>query len=204
MELIPTRREVIDLLRQTGALRNGHFRYPNGLHSDQYLQVALAMRYYQNARTLGVALSRKIRGNPELHALIAELSIVAPATGGLPVAFSVCEALRARQVYWAEQDAPNAPWHFRQFMGTRPGEMVLLVDDVMRSGKRVTALKKLVEDEGGEVVGIAVMIHQPNPGSPDFAPLPFLQLATLDTMYYNDGLSCELCQARVPLEEIWV
>lgn len=204
MELIPTRREVIDLLRQTGALRNGHFRYPNGLHSDQYLQVALAMRYYQNARTLGVALSRKIRGHPELHALISDLSIVAPATGGLPVAYSVCEALHARQVYWAEQDAPAAHWHFRQFMGTRPGEKVLLVDDVLRSGKRVTALKQLVEEEGGEVVGIAVMIHQPNPGCPDFKPLPFLQLATLDTMYYNDEQSCELCQAQVPVEEIWV
>ena len=42
MELIPTHDEVVNLLRQTGALRTGHFAYPNGLHSEEYLQVALA------------------------------------------------------------------------------------------------------------------------------------------------------------------
>ena len=39
MHLVPTQEEVIDLLRQTGALRNGHFEYPNGLHANEYLQV---------------------------------------------------------------------------------------------------------------------------------------------------------------------
>jgi orotate phosphoribosyltransferase len=101
MHLVPTQEEVVELLKQTGALRQGHFAYPNGLHSTEYLQVALAMRYYQHAKTLSVALSRMIRANSELRAMIPELSIVAPATGGLPVAYGMCEALRAHQVYWA-------------------------------------------------------------------------------------------------------
>lgn len=101
MHLVPTQEEVIALLRDTGALRDGHFEYPNGLHANEYLQVALALRYHQVARTLSVGLSRLLRANTELSAMIPELSIVAPATGGLPVAYGVCEALRARQVYWA-------------------------------------------------------------------------------------------------------
>ena len=48
MHLVPTEEEVVSLLRETGALRDGHFRYPNGLHTDQYLQVPIAMRYYQH------------------------------------------------------------------------------------------------------------------------------------------------------------
>jgi orotate phosphoribosyltransferase len=104
MHLVPTHDEVVALLTQTGALRRGHFVYPNGLHADEYLQVALAMRYYQHAKTLSVGLSRLVRANPEIHAVIPELSIVAPATGGLPVAYGVSEALRAHQVYWAERE----------------------------------------------------------------------------------------------------
>src|SRR5215210_1491400 len=125
MELIPTHDEVVDLLRQTGALRTGHFAFPSGLHSEEYLQVALAMRYYQHARTLSVGLSRKLRMNSELRAMIPELSIVAPATGGLPVAYGVCEALRANQVYWAERDEEQEPLRFRQYLEQHPGEQVV-------------------------------------------------------------------------------
>src|SRR6266404_7792357 len=102
MHFIPTQEEVVAILRESGALRDGHFEYPSGLHSNEYLQVPLALRYYQHARTLSVALSRLLRANSEIHAMISQLSIVAPATGGLPVAYGVCEALRAHQVYWAE------------------------------------------------------------------------------------------------------
>jgi orotate phosphoribosyltransferase len=204
MELIPTQEEVLHLLRQSGALRQGHFAYPSGLHSEEYLQVALAMRYYQHARTLGVALSRKVRANTELRAMIPELSIVAPATGGLPVAYSVCEALRAPRVYWAEREESSQPLRFRQYLEQYKGEKVLLVDDIMRSGAKLTAMKNLVEANGAEVVGIAVMIYQPNPITPSFAPLPFYYLAKLDSMYYTDEQSCELCKRGVPIDRVWI
>src|SRR5260370_17108952 len=86
MHLVPTQDEVVDLLRRTGALRDGHFAYPNGLHSNEYLQVPLAMRYFQHAKTLSVALSRLLRSNSEIRAMIPELSIAPPATAGLPLA----------------------------------------------------------------------------------------------------------------------
>src|SRR6267142_6254366 len=104
MHLLPTPEEVVRVLRDTGALRDGHFEYPSGMHSNEYLQVPLAMRYYQHTRTLSVGLSRLLRANSELRAMIPELSIVAPATGGLPVAYGMCEAWRAHQVYWAERE----------------------------------------------------------------------------------------------------
>lgn len=205
MHLIPTQDEVISLLRQTGALRTGHFAYPTGLHSVEYLQVPLAMRYYQHATTLSVALSRKVRADSELSALIPELSIVAPATGGLPVAYGVCEALRAKQVYWAEREDPRQPkMRFRQYMEQKKGEKVLLVDDILRSGRKLTELRQLVEANGAEVVGLAVMIYQPNPETPSFEPLPFFYLAKLEGQYYRDAASCEMCKAGTPLEQVWL
>jgi orotate phosphoribosyltransferase len=204
MHLVPTQGEVVELLRQTGGLRKGHFEYPNGLHTNEYLQVALTMRHYQSAKILSVGLSRLIRAHSDLRALIPELSIVAPATGGLPVAYGVCEALRSKQVYWAEQDADCGGMRFRQFLEITPGEKVLLVDDILRTGSKLTELKKMVEDRGGEVVALAVLIHQPEPGAATFGTLPFYSLAHLDATYYKDAKSCDLCEKGVPLEKTWV
>jgi orotate phosphoribosyltransferase len=203
MHLLPTQEEVVELLRRTGALREGHFEYPNGLHSNEYLQVALAMRYYQHAKMLGVSLSRLLRANSEIRAIIPQLSIVTPATGGLPVAYTVVEALRAHQVYWAEENECNGKLRFRQYIEQVAGEPVVLVDDILRTGKKIEELKRLVESQGAQVLGLAVIVYQPTPKTPDFSPLPLYYLAKLDASYYTDAQSCELCRQGVPVEKVW-
>lgn len=204
MHLLPTQDEVVRVLRETGALREGHFEYPSGLHSNEYLQVPLAMRYYQHARTLSVGLSRLLRANPEIRAIIPELSIVAPATGGLPVAYGVCEALRAHQVYWAEREHDEEPLRFRQYIAPQPGENVVLVDDILRSGRKLTQLKALLDAAGAKVVGLAVVIHQPTPDTLTFGSLPLYYLVKLEASYYADAQGCDLCKKGVPLERVWV
>jgi orotate phosphoribosyltransferase len=204
MHLLPTPEEVVRVLRETGALRDGHFAYPSGVHSNEYLQVPLAMRYYQHARTLSVGLSRLLRANTEIRAIIPELSIVAPATGGLPVAYGVCEALRAKQVYWAERDEDQQPLRFRQYLEQHPGEQVVLVDDILRSGNKLTEMKTLLESRGATVVGLAVIIYQPTPKTRDFGSLPLYYLAKLDASYYTDAEHCDLCRRGVKLEKVWV
>jgi len=194
----------VRVLRQTGALRDGHFVYPNGLHSNEYLQVPLAMRYYQHARTLSVGLSRLLRANPEIRALVPELSIVAPATGGLPVAYGVCEALRAKQVYWAERDDENKSMRFRQYLEQHPVEQVVLVDDILRSGSKLREMQTLLESRGAKVLGLAVIIYQPNPNTKDFGSLPLYYLAKLEASYYADAGHCDLCRRGVKLEKVWV
>jgi len=204
MHLVPTQEEVVALLRRTGAIRDGHFEYPNGLHATEYMQVQLAMRYFQHAKVLSVGLSRLLRANPEIRAMIPELSIVSPDTGGLPVAYGICEALRAHQVYWAEREEEHASMHFRQYLEQKPGEKVLIVDDILRSGRNLAELKRLVEASGAQVVGMAVIIYQPTPKTIDFSPLPFYYLAKLDATYYKDAGSCEMCKRGVPAEKVWV
>ncbi|MBM3748567.1 MAG: phosphoribosyltransferase [Acidobacteria bacterium] len=204
MHLVPMQEEVIELLRQTGALRDGHFVYPNGIHANEYLQVALAMRYYQNAKTLSVGLSRLLRANTEIRAAVPELSIVTPATGGLPVAFGVCEALRAHQVYWAEAEEGSSELSFRQYLEQVPGEKVVLVDDILRTGRKLGELKALLEANGAQVMALAVVVYQPTPKTPDFSPLPLYHLAKMEATYYADAASCALCQRGVPYELVRV
>ena len=202
MHLIPTNEEVIAMLRQTGALREGHFEYPNGMHADEALEVALAFRYFEWAKILSVGLSRRLRADSELRAMIKELSIVCPTISGMPIAYGVCEALRAHQVYWAEKDTDTSPLHFRQFVEPGKGEKVLLVDDILRSGRRFTELRALVESAGAQVVGLAVAVYQPNPTIASFDNLPIFYLAKMDATYYKDSDSCDLCKRGVPVEKI--
>ena len=181
MQLLPTEEEVVELLRETGALRTGHFVYPDGSYTDEYLGMPLVMSDYKHAKVLSVALSRKIRANTELRAILPQLSVVAPATGGLPVAYGVVEALGAKKVYWAEADGTRRPQQFREFVSPQKGEKVLLVDDIFRMGRKLKHLKELVESHGAEVVAMAVMIYQPWPDAASFAPLPMYYLAKLDS-----------------------
>jgi len=204
MHLIPTQDEVVALLRETGALRHGHFEYSSGLHSNEYLQIPLAMRHYQHQRLLSVGLSRLLRANPEIRAIVPQLSIVVPATAGLPVAYGVCESLRAKQVYWAERNHDNEPLRFRQFVEPQPGEQVVLVDDILRTGSKLMELKRLLEASGASVVGLAVLIYQPTPDTVGFGSLPLYYLAELDASYYADGAHCELCKRGERLEKVWV
>jgi orotate phosphoribosyltransferase len=203
MHLVPTQEEVLSLLTESGALRDGHFEYSNGLHASDYLQVALAMHSFQTAKTLSVGLSRKLRENTEIRAIIPELSIVCPATGGLPVAYGVCEALRAKKVYWAEREIEGGPMQFRQFHKVEKGEKVLLVDDILRTGNKLSQLKKLIDEAGGEVMGLAVMVYQPNPECIDFSPLPLYYLAKLDAEYWT-AEDCRLCKNNEPVVKVLV
>jgi orotate phosphoribosyltransferase len=202
MQLLPSQEDVTGILRSSGALREGHFEYPNGMHSTQYLQVPLAMRYYQHAKTLSVGLSRLLRANTEVRAMIPDLAIVSPAPGGLPVAFGICEALRAKQVYWAEDGEDGKPARFRQFIHPDKGEPVVIVDDIIRSGGRLAALRKLLEAAGSHVVAVAAIVYQPYPNVEKFAGLPLYYLARMEAGYDADARSCDECRTEMPLQKV--
>jgi orotate phosphoribosyltransferase len=204
MNLLPSQDDVIRILRETGALRDGHFEYPNGLHSNEYLQVPLAMSHYQHAKSLSVGLSRLLRANSEIRPIIPQLSIVAPATGGLPVAYGICEALQANKVYWAERGDGRADYRFRPFIQPQPGEPVMLVDDVLRTGVNLSDLRKTLEDFGAVVIGLAVVVHQPTPQTKDFGSLPLYSLARLQARFYADAESCSMCANAQPLSKVWI
>ncbi len=197
MELIPTQDEVLALLRRTGGLRSGYFEYPNGMRTSEYLQVALTMQDFQVSNILSVALSRKLRSNTDIRALLPNVSIVAPATGGLPVAYGVAEALRARKVYWAERDRADGPLHFREFLELEPGEKVILVDDIYRTGTKLAAMRSLVEAAGGEVVAMGVIVQQPAPGAAEFVGFPFYSLARLEMTYVDNLMGVPLTKVAL-------
>ena len=200
MELIPSQQEVLDILRRTGAMRKGHFELTSGRHTDHYLQMPLAMRYYQEAKTLSVALSRLLRGDSEIARHLPRVSIVSPATGGIPVAYGLGEALRASQIYWAEKGEDRM--EFRQFMETHRNEQCIMVDDVLRSGKMLGKLRNLLLAHRARVLAMAVIVHQPTLDTVDFGPLPIYSLARLQLSYWESAAACPLCRDAIPLVKV--
>ena len=199
VQLIPDKDQVCDSLRETGAMREGHFEFPNGLHSGHYFQMPLAMRYHGNARVLTVALSRLLRQEPEVLAALPDCAVVGPAAGGIPVAFGIREALDADQIFWAEKE--DGRYYFRQYLDAR-GLKCILVDDIVRSGKVLTYMVELIRQAGAEVVAVGSLVHFKD-AHVDIGDVPYFWLLDVDCQFYPAEI-CPLCKAGEPLEKVWI
>jgi orotate phosphoribosyltransferase len=198
VQLIPSPEQVTQLLRETGALREGHFEFPTGLHSTHYFQMPLVMRYHGNARVLNVALSRLLRREPEVLAALPKCAVVAPAAGGIPVAFGVREALNADQIFWAEKD--EGRYHFRQYLDAQ-GLKCILVDDVVRSGKVITQMVELIRKAGATVVAIGSLVHFKDAHF-ETGDVPYYSLLEVDTRFVEQS-NCQLCRSGAPVQKVW-
>ena len=199
VQLIPSPEQVTELLGETGALREGHFEFPTGLHSGHYFQMPLAMRYHGNARVLNVALSRLLRREPEVLAALPNCAVVAPAAGGIPVAFGVREALNADQIFWAEKE--EGRYYFRQYLDAH-GLKCILVDDVVRSGKVITGMIDLIRSAGAEVVAIGTLVHFKD-AHMDTGEIPYYALLEVEPRFYEPD-DCPMCRRGEPVHTVWV
>src|SRR6185312_9467003 len=103
-----------------------------------------------------------------------------------------------------EEPDSGGPLRFRQYLEQHPGEQVVLVDDILRSGSKLSEMKTLLESRGASVLGLAVIIYQPTPTTRSFGPLPLYYLAKLEASYYTDAQHCDFCRRGVKLEKVWV
>jgi orotate phosphoribosyltransferase len=181
VDLIPAPEQVMKILNTTGAHREGHFVYPNGTHASHYFQMPLAFRYYDNARILAVALSRKFRMDKAISSRLPKVSVISPSPGGIPVAFAVREALTAEQIYWAELE--DGSRRFRQYIKEGDINPCIIVDDLIRSGKAIEETVKLVKELGTAVIGIGTILRfEDAPGEID--GIKIKSLAEFDCNFY--------------------
>src|SRR5215207_3380813 len=205
-QLIPPQEEVMEILRKTGAYREGHFVYPNGQHTPHYFQMPLAFRYYDTARVLAVALSRKFRTQKEISSVLPKVAIISPGPGGIPVAFGVREALSAEQIYWAEREAGGKRM-FRQYVNIGEVNPCVIVDDISRTGGAIEETVEIVRQMGTRVIGCGAIVRFT--GSPDRLevpedddPIPVVSLIEFDAKWYDNSEDCAECKKGVPEEHV--
>lgn len=182
VDLIPAPDRVMEILKNTGAHREGHFVYPNGTHASHYFQMPLAFRFYNNARVLAVALSRKFRMDKAISSRLPKVAVISPSPGGIPVAFAVREALSAEQIYWAEIEDGNR--RFRQYIKEGDIHPCVIVDDLIRSGRAMRETINLVRDMGAEVIACGAILKFED--APDeIEGVKVTSLAEFDCNFYS-------------------
>lgn len=199
VSLIPSPDSIMQILKRTGAFREGHFVYPNGKHTPHYFQMPLAFRYYDTARVLAVALSRKFRTERDISSRLPRVSIVSPSSGGIPVAFGVRDALSAQQIYWAEQESGKRT--FRQYVNQGDIAPCIIVDDIIRSGQAIEETVALVRDLGAEVIGCGTIVRFTS-AADHIGDIPIKSLVEYDSPFYDEGESCVDCKQDAVIEHV--
>jgi orotate phosphoribosyltransferase len=200
VDLIPSPDTVMQILKRTGAFREGHFVYPNGKHSPHYFQMPLAFRYYDTARVLAVALSRKFRVDRDISSQLPKVSIISPSSGGIPVAFGVRDALSAEQIYWAEQEGDKR--RFRQYINKGEVNPCIIVDDIIRSGNAIDETADLVKLElGAPVIGCGAIVRFTSAPA-KLGDVPIRSLVEFDAHMYDEGEQCSDCVKSAPVEHV--
>jgi orotate phosphoribosyltransferase len=161
--------EVIERFKRTGALLEGHFILSSGLHSASYLQCALVLQHPAEAESFGRALAAEFQGQ-------RIETVASPAIGGLVIGYEVARALNAKFI-WTERDAEGRMTLRRGFT-IRPGESVLVVEDVITTGGSTRETIEALTRGGARVVGAASIIDR-SAGRADVG-VPRTALATLE------------------------
>jgi orotate phosphoribosyltransferase len=174
--------EVLEIYRKTGALLTGHFLLSSGLHSEQYLQSALVLQQPDIATKLCAALAEPFKAS--------RIGVViAPALGGVFVSHETARALGVRALF---AERVNGELTLRRGFTIKPGERVLVVEDVITTGKSTKETIKVVTAAGGDVVAAASLVDRSG-GKADLG-VPYKSLVTLDVPTYTPE-TCPLCKA---------
>ncbi|MEM9084077.1 MAG: orotate phosphoribosyltransferase [Planctomycetota bacterium] len=167
------------ILEEVGAVQRGHFVLSSGLHSDRYCQCAAL---FENPDVAAKVASMMV-GKLEAEVVRAE-TVFAPALGAVLWGYELARALGVRSVF-AERKSGES-FELRRGFALRPGEKVLLAEDVVTTGGSVMELVPLVQEAGAEVVGIASVVDR---SKGTFDPgFPFVALAALDFATYESGM----------------
>lgn len=177
--------ELLKLFEDTHALLNGHFELRSGLHSNQFFQCALLLQYPRIAGQVCEALVEKMKAT--LDDMEVD-TVIAPALGGISVGHEVGRALGKRFIF-AEKNAAGELM-MRRFK-IEKGERFLVAEDVITRGGRVQETVEIVEQGGGVVKAIGVLVNRSG-GKASF-DYPLVSLLDIEPVTW-DPSECPLCK----------
>ena len=178
--------DVEKILIERGAILKGHFLLTSGLHSDTYFE---KFRILEDPRLTEKLISIVIN---ELREFAPNI-VVGPTIGGVAVAFEVARQLGVK-AYYAERGESGGRVLRRGFK-LKPEDRVLVVDDVLTTGKSLLETFGAIKPFGAKIVGAFVFIDR----SENFDPgVPLISLLHVQVRNYRPD-ECPLCKSGVPL-----
>ncbi len=176
-----TDKQVLNIFRETGALLEGHFILSSGLHSPHYFQCAKVLQYPKYLTKLCKPIAA--------HFMDKRIDVVAsPALGGVVVGTEVGRQMNVRTIF---AERTEGEMKFRRGFEVKPNERVLIVEDVVTTGKSVREVMRLVEEAGGIVAGVGFIVDRSN-GTVRLCEEQFSLLKMKVEVYEADKLPPEL------------
>jgi orotate phosphoribosyltransferase len=179
--------DILEMLEKAGALLNGHFLLSSGLHSGQYLQCALLLRYPAYAEQLCLRLAEKFKYEK------IDL-VVGPAYGGILVAYEMARALGVRAIF---TERKNGKMALRRNFSIEEGEHVLIAEDVVTTGASTKEVIKAIRPFKPKIIGIASLIDRSGRRRP-FGKRRFESIKKINIKAYKPN-TCPLCKKKKPL-----
>jgi orotate phosphoribosyltransferase len=183
---------VMALFEETGAYLHGHFRLTSGLHSNEYLQCAKVLANPAYAERLGQELAAQVK---TLLAGVRPDVVIAPAIGGIVIGHEVARAFRARSLF-TERDLESNAMILRRGFEIKPGESVVVIEDVITTGGSTKEVIRVVETYGVKVKAAGSIIDRSN-GRADVG-VPRVALQSLRAVAYQPE-DCPFCKEGLPL-----
>lgn len=144
--------QVEELLRDSGALMEGHFLLTSGRHSQFYVEKFRLLEQPRVTSQLCAELARRFE-NDNVQCVIG------PVTGGIILAFEVARQLGCRAVY-AERGENGQGFVLRRGFQLQPGERVVIVEDIVTTGGSALQVVELAKEHGADVLGVGLLVDR--------------------------------------------
>ena len=174
---------VLEQLKESEALLEGHFLLSSGRHSNRYCQCAKLLQYPERAEKVLSVVAEKVK---DLDIDI----VVGPAMGGIIVAYELGRQLGVPAIFTERE---NGEMSLRRGFEIRPGQRVLVTEDVVTTGKSSLETIEVLKSMGAEIVGIACIVNRST------GPLsyPLFDAIRLDIESWETS-DCPLCKEGLP------
>ena len=180
---------ALSLFRRAGAYLEGHFQLSSGLHSTGYMQSALVLSHPGDAKEFGRALAAGAKA-------LGPTVVLSPALGGVIIGHEVAAALGVQALFVERGTPPNQALTLRRGFKLGPGDRVLVVEDVLTTGKSTRETMEVARAAGADVVGVAAIADRSG-GTIDLG-VPHKTLITISLPAVDAG-ECDLCKQGVPV-----
>jgi len=147
-------KESLKILKEANALIEGHFILSSGLHSPQYIQCAQLMSKPSKAIKLCSSLSEKIKNT------FGDFDIIlSPAMGGIIVGYEIGKLLNKETIF---SERVDGQFKLRRDFSIKKNQKVLIIEDVITTGKSILECAKLVNEREAVIIGYACLIDRSN------------------------------------------
>ncbi len=170
-------KDSLAVLRKTNALLEGHFVLSSGLHSPKYVQCAKLLSYPHLSKNFCNSLSKKIKKNFKKFDLI-----LAPAMGGIVIGFEIGRILKKETIFC---ERVEGKFNLRRGFDIKKNSKVLIIEDVITTGKSSLECLKLIKKKQAKVVGYACLINRSNKKTLKIKKGKIISQIKLDVPTYN-------------------